>query len=351
MNTLHIQRTNKSVGGIFRSVLVVLILMALSQVLPVGPTQAQEATGAPLSAPCFEVLSSETTIDDERGALIKLKGRILSKATEGELLVLVSPECLADKPAVDKLTSGKPIGGDTAAAREAINQIVSELVANDDADEDAVMDGADKIRNFVDKYEDRADVTNPLAEAAEQTSGGKEAAMIAAMVAMCLGLSAGLTCTLPAMLGGLLLLGADISDEDFQTGIRIMTKVATGQALDTTDYGVLADREVPTWVQDSIRMIPGGDVGGYIRTVGANAVASRVIEMRVGEIIDQLAEFANEQDSITCRDVYRLGGRAIRVDVNQRRKIESMLLPASRSKSPEEIKHFLDCLDRAFPME
>ena len=355
MNTLSHNVPNKSIGGTFRSrsVFVILILMALSYV---GPAQAQETTGAPLAASCFEVISSETTTNDERDALIKLKGKMFGTSTEGELLVLVSPVCLAEEPVVgDPIGSdtaeepvvGEPIGGDTAAAREAIDKIVSELIAKG-ADKNAVMDGADKIRNFVDKYENRGDVTRPLAEAAEQTSGGKEAAMIAAMVAMCLGLSAGLACTVPAVLSGLLLLGTDISDEDFQTGIRIMTKVATGQALDTTDYRVLAARGVPPWVQGNIRMTPSSSVGGYIGTDVVNAVESKTVH----SAMVKLAKLADGKDSITCNDVdYSTGRKQISVDVNIRKEIDSMLLPASRPKSRKEAKDFLDCLDRAFPTE
>ena len=343
----------------------VVVLIVLSQILSMRSVRAQEANSMVLAASCFEVVSSEMTSGQETVAQIKLTGKLLGTSTDGRLLVLVSPECLTQTAPPQSPRDGDrkgpdddaSAGADSAAAREAIDDISRELLASG-ADAQAVQRGADSLRNFVAKHESEGDLTEPLADAAQRTStasGGAEAAAMAAMVAACLAVSGGTACALPAALGAIIAFGTDVSSEDFQTGIEIMSKVTAGRALDENDYGYLRRVGVPEWVRKGIPVIQNRKVGGYLDAIAEAAVNSNRITQTHGDVFIQLGILVDRKGSITCDDVFETAKKAntgaITVDARTRRAIDLALVYASGGSPPVVAKELLDCLDDAFPSE
>ena len=343
----------------------VVVLIVLSQILSMRSVRAQEASSIVFAASCFEVVSSEMTSGQETVAQIKLTGTLLGTATDGKLLVLVSPECLTQAAPRQPPHDGDRkdpdddalAGADSAAAREAIDDVSRELIANG-ADPQAIQRGADSLRNFVAKHEGEGDLTEPLADAAQRTSstgGGAEAAAMAAMVAACLAVSGGTACALPAALGAVIAFGTDVSSEDFQSGIEIMSKVTAGQSLDEDDYTYLKKVGVPDWARKGIPVIQNRKVGGYLNAVADNAVNSNLITKTHLDVFIQLGILVDTRGSITCDDVFETAKKAntgaITVDARTRRAIDLALVYATGGLPPMEAKELLDCLDDAFPSE
>ncbi len=342
-----------------RSLLIVLFLL---QVTAPMPAHTQEKPTTVLSGPCLQLISPRMMYENKAVAQIKLDAKVLDKASDGALLLLVSPDCLAKatKDPVDPdPVAGKKDEASTppspADVQDVINR-VAEDSARDGEQAEAVRRGADGIRKFVQRQPHGTDLTQSLADtASDLISKNPSAAAVAAIAAACLAMSGGVACTLPVALGQLFKLFENTSTEDFQAGIRALTKLATGKPLSENDYVLIGNKAPPEWLPRGLEAISSGSVESYLRHVADQGASSRKLQQNEAEAIRRLGALVQKQPRLTCEDVVKTVRDAnrvkIHVSVETRRAIHAAVFSKPRNRTRETLSGLRRCLNDAFPAE
>ena len=347
-------------GRALRSLVIVLFASCLTAPMT---AHTQEAPGTVISSSCFQVLSAKMTYENKTVAQIKLNATVLGEAKGGGLLLLVSPDCLAEttkdpaEPAENESVPGgvPETGTSPADVQDLIHRIEQELDKGGEQGE-RVRNGAEGVRNFVQQTPSDGNWSQPLADAAgDLSSTDPTAAAIAAIAAACLTLSGGVACTLPIALGELFKLFESTSTEDFQAGVRTLTKLATGQPLSDDDYILIGSKGPPKWLEQGLRKIPSDSVAAYLNEVANDNVSSGSLKEGDALAIGRLGMLAQEQRRLTCTDVvgtvHAVDRVRIHVNVETRRAIHSAVFSKSRGYTRETAEELRRCLNDVFPVE
>ena len=358
----HHSRLHPVTGHAFRVLLAFLFVFHVT-----APTTAhtQETPTAVLSGPCLQVISAKMTYENRTVAQIKLDATVLGKAAGGGLLLLVSPDCLAEAaegpagPTRDPGAMGegpdRGTGPSRADVEDVINRIEQVLDRGGEQGE-RVRHGASGIRNFVRQTPPDGNWSRPLAEAADDLSStDPSAAAIAAIAAACLTLSGGVACALPVALGELFKLFESTSSEDFQAGVRTLTKLATGRPLSEGDYILIGRKGPPRWLEQGLRQIPTDSVAAYLNEVATDNVSSGSLEAGEAVAIRQLGRLVQDQRRLTCEDVVQTVSAVnrvrVRVNVETSRAIHSAVFSKSSAYTRETANELRRCLHNVFPVE
>lgn len=349
-------------GHVLRALLVFLFVFHVT-----APTAAhtQETPTTVLSGPCLQVISDKMTYENRTVAQIRLDATVLGEAAGGGLLLLVSPDCLAkaaERPAdptpnpdatVEDPDRGN--GPNRADVEDVIKRIEQALDRGGEQGE-RVRHGASGIQNFVRQTPPDGNWSRPLAEAADDLSStDPSAAAIAAITAACLTLSGGIACALPVALGELFNLFESTSSEDFQAGVRTLTKLATGRPLSEGDYILIGRKGPPRWLEQGLRQIPTDSVAAYLNEVATDNVSSGSLEAGEAVAIRQLGRLVQEQRRLTCEDVVQTVSAVnrvrVRVNVETSRAIHSAVFSKSSAYTRQTANELRRCLHNVFPVE